>query len=135
VLILCHHSSNKAIFCDFMWCYVSIKNPAKYGLEPYSTGFRAIFCGAQEGTRTPTTLRSPAPEAGASTNFATWACPYYRGMGVLRSFQPDLQAHKAFLNQAWWFDTVALFITKIDINRYIDKASIAKGFKCVKQKT
>ena len=29
--------------------------------------------GAQEGTRTPTTLRSPAPEAGASTNFATWA--------------------------------------------------------------
>jgi hypothetical protein len=35
--------------------------------------------GAQEGTRTPTTLRSPAPEAGASTNFATWACHYYRG--------------------------------------------------------
>ena len=39
--------------------------------------------GAQEGTRTPTTLRSPAPEAGASTNFATWAFFYYRGVGIL----------------------------------------------------
>ena len=39
--------------------------------------------GAQEGTRTPTTLRSPAPEAGASTNFATWASVHYRGLGVL----------------------------------------------------
>ena len=29
--------------------------------------------GAQEGTRTPTPLTEPAPEAGASTNFATWA--------------------------------------------------------------
>ena len=47
----------------------------------------ALFkLGAQEGTRTPTTLRSPAPEAGASTNFATWACLYYRGMGISRSF-------------------------------------------------
>ena len=39
--------------------------------------------GAQEGTRTPTTLRSPAPEAGASTNFATWACLNYRGLGSI----------------------------------------------------
>ncbi len=29
--------------------------------------------GAQERTRTSTTMRSPAPEAGASTNSATWA--------------------------------------------------------------
>ena len=27
--------------------------------------------GAQEGTRTPTSLRTPAPKADASTNFAT----------------------------------------------------------------
>ena len=44
---------------------------------------RSILFGAQEGTRTPTTLRSPAPEAGASTNFATWACRYYKGMCLL----------------------------------------------------
>ena len=42
--------------------------------------------GAQEGTRTPTTLRSPAPEAGASTNFATWACRYYKGMRLWAHF-------------------------------------------------
>jgi hypothetical protein len=41
----------------------------------------------------------------------------------------------AFSLQTWWFDTVALFITKIDISRYIDRACIAKGIKCVKQKT
>ena len=29
--------------------------------------------GAQKRTRTSTTFRSPAPEAGASTNFAIWA--------------------------------------------------------------
>jgi hypothetical protein len=29
--------------------------------------------GAQEKTRTSTTVRSPAPEAGVSTNFTTWA--------------------------------------------------------------
>ena len=42
--------------------------------------------GAQEGTRTPTTLRSPAPEAGASTNFATWARLYYKGRGAPEAF-------------------------------------------------
>jgi len=47
---------------------------------------RSILFGAQEGTRTPTTLRSPAPEAGASTNFATWACSYYKGMRLLANF-------------------------------------------------
>jgi hypothetical protein len=35
----------------------------------------------------------------------------------------------AFSLQTWWFDTVALFITKIDISRYIDRACIAKGIK------
>ena len=32
-----------------------------------------LYDGAQEKTRTSTMLPSPAPEAGASTNFATWA--------------------------------------------------------------
>jgi len=48
---------------------------------------------------------------------------------------PDLQADKAFLLQTCWFDKVALLITKIDISRYIDRACIAEGIKCVKQKT
>ena len=47
---------------------------------------RKTVFGAQEGTRTPTTLRSPAPEAGASTNFATWASLYYKGMRCLAHF-------------------------------------------------
>ncbi len=34
--------------------------------------------GAQEGTRTLTTLRSPAPQAGVSTNSTTWASPARR---------------------------------------------------------
>ncbi len=63
-------------------------------MPPYLAITRVF--GAQEGTRTPTTLRSPAPEAGASTNFATWAWLYYRGLGVFRPFQPNL----AFLPQA-----------------------------------
>src|SRR5687767_5272388 len=41
------------------------------------TGFRRGDGGAQERTRTSTPLRAPAPEAGASTNSATWA----RGRG------------------------------------------------------
>ena len=32
-----------------------------------------LFHGAQEKTRTSTVVKPPAPEAGASTNFATWA--------------------------------------------------------------
>lgn len=40
--------------------------------------------GAQEGTRTPTPLTEPAPEAGASTNFATWATRvFYNILGKL----------------------------------------------------
>jgi hypothetical protein len=31
------------------------------------------FCGAQNKTRTCTPLRAPAPQAGVSTNFTTWA--------------------------------------------------------------
>ena len=45
------------------------------------TGF-----GAQEGTRTPTPLTEPAPEAGASTNFATWAAGH-----ILRYFPLDVK--------------------------------------------
>ena len=49
------------------------------------TRFRGFLCeaeecttlqsriGAQKKTRTSTTLRSPAPEAGVSTNFTIWA--------------------------------------------------------------
>src|SRR6478609_5588305 len=36
-------------------------------------GIAASENGAQERTRTSTLLRAPAPEAGASTNSATWA--------------------------------------------------------------
>ena len=32
-----------------------------------------LLDGAQEKTRTSTVVKTPAPEAGASTNFATWA--------------------------------------------------------------
>ena len=42
--------------------------------------------GAQEGTRTPTPLTEPAPEAGASTNFATWATG-----DILRYFPLDVK--------------------------------------------
>ena len=38
-----------------------------------SPGLPALDDGAQERTRTSTPLRAPAPEAGASTNSATWA--------------------------------------------------------------
>jgi hypothetical protein len=71
--------------------------------------------GAQEGTRTPTTLRSPAPEAGASTNFATWAWLYYRGVGIFQPFQLNL----AFSLQTWWFDTVALINNKNSNMRHV----------------
>ena len=40
--------------------------------NPIRTGSYRIT-GAQEGTRTPTPLTELAPEASASTNFATWA--------------------------------------------------------------
>jgi hypothetical protein len=36
-----------------------------------------IYFGAQKKTRTSTPLQAPAPEAGASTNFAIWASLYY----------------------------------------------------------
>ena len=41
---------------------------------PFLFGYKPMPCdGAQERTRTSTPLRAPAPEAGASTNSATWA--------------------------------------------------------------
>ena len=39
--------------------------------------------GAQKRTRTSTTFRSPAPEAGASTNFAIWALGSIIGLAAL----------------------------------------------------
>src|SRR5947209_11800287 len=55
--------------------------------------------GAQERTRTSTPLRAPAPEAGASTNSATWArrSDFRQGAALKRSerclsmFQPRLR--------------------------------------------
>ncbi len=43
----------------------------------YTNSLASDF-GAQKRTRTSTTFRSPAPEAGASTNFAIWAFLHYR---------------------------------------------------------
>ena len=57
--------------------------------------------------------------------------PIIGGWAFLGFLNPIL----AFPPQTWWFDTVALFITKIDITRYIDRACVAEGIKCVKQKT
>ena len=39
--------------------------------------------GAQKRTRTSTTFRSPAPEAGASTNFAIWALGSIIGLAAI----------------------------------------------------
>lgn len=36
--------------------------------------FVNLTSGTQEEIRTPTPVRAPAPQAGASTNFATWVC-------------------------------------------------------------
>ena len=48
--------------------------------------------GAQEGTRTPTPLTEPAPEAGASTNFATWATGH-----ILKYFPSDVKDKICFV--------------------------------------
>jgi hypothetical protein len=47
--------------------------------------------GAQKRTRTSTTFRSPAPEAGASTNFAIWALGSIIGLvaAIFRSHPPE----------------------------------------------
>jgi hypothetical protein len=36
--------------------------------------FLKLTSGTQEEIRTPTPIQAPAPQAGASTNFATWVC-------------------------------------------------------------
>ena len=69
------------IVCKYL--YIEMASFLYNGLVFSGAERRYALFGAQEGTRTPTTLRSPAPEAGASTNFATWACRYYKGMRLL----------------------------------------------------
>src|SRR6185369_2660885 len=46
--------------------------------------------GAQERTRTSTPLRAPAPEAGASTNSATWARSSFWQGAALKGAAPAL---------------------------------------------
>src|SRR5690348_7850741 len=46
--------------------------------------------GAQERTRTSTPLRAPAPEAGASTNSATWALRRFWQAAALKGRRPAL---------------------------------------------
>ncbi len=48
---------------------------------------KAWNSGAQKRTRTSTIFRSPAPEAGASTNFAIWAMGSIIG-GIWLFFYP-----------------------------------------------
>ena len=53
--------------------------------------------GAQDKTRTCTPLRAPAPQAGVSTNFTTWAL-WLRAQGIgLRAVSPALCALCFFL--------------------------------------
>ena len=61
--------------------------PAVFSISP---DFAERTNGAQKRTRTSTTLRSPAPEAGASTNSAIWA----RGRsGRLAAWSAACQQH------------------------------------------
>ena len=73
---------------------------------------KALRIGAQEKTRTSTTIQLPAPEAGASTNSATWAYAtvyYYltmfgaqektRTSTTLQSLAPEASAST---NSATW---------------------------------
>ena len=51
--------------------------------------------GAQKRTRTSTTFRSPAPEAGASTNFAIWALGSIIGLAAISA---DIHWNPDFMN-------------------------------------
>src|SRR5205085_5778175 len=51
--------------------------------------------GAQERTRTSTPLRAPAPEAGASTNSATWALRRFWQAAALKGGRPALSIGEA----------------------------------------
>src|SRR5690242_369329 len=55
-----------------------------------SPGSAAASNGAQERTRTSTPLRAPAPEAGASTNSATWALRRFWQAAALKGRRPAL---------------------------------------------
>ena len=58
-------------------CLVNYKNPSAHLPRQTRLGehFLVAKAGAEEGTRTPTAFRPPAPKAGASANSATSALP------------------------------------------------------------
>src|SRR6185369_16444631 len=62
----------------------AFKSPARWTVD--------LKAGAQERTRTSTPLRAPAPEAGASTNSATWALVAVGRPRRLRGAAPPCQS-------------------------------------------
>ena len=66
--------------CGDVQCPPRAKNPVGkiVALKPMHQSF--IKAGAEEGTRTPTVLPPPGPEPGASTNSATSALAFGRGL-------------------------------------------------------
>jgi hypothetical protein len=71
-----------------------------------------LLDGAQEKTRTSTVLPPPAPEAGASTNFATWA-----QASILVQISVALQAIRNF----FVFRTLFFKVTKQALNSVLPR--------------
>ena len=57
--------------------------------------------GAQERTRTSTSIRTLAPEASASTNSATWAGVVERGLDASDEGVNGIRAAKCALSVGW----------------------------------
>ena len=69
--VCCHHTSPAALqHRTPLHCTMQTMRVKSWRIAKWSVLTRS---GAQERTRTSTPLRAPAPEAGASTNSATWA--------------------------------------------------------------
>ena len=67
---------------SFNCLIVRSKKPVIYNKNKKTSYMGSFFVvSTQEEIRTPTPIRAPAPQAGASTNFATWVCGCkYNGM-------------------------------------------------------